>query len=149
MMTSLLVATLLSFVLSFLIDLAADAWLVSSVPLVGSFARLSLSKNPGIAFGIRIPSPWQEIIIVGALACVCILAMQSHLTRLSSVAYGMIIGGAIANLIDRFMDGTVTDFIAIGSFPVFNVADSCITIGVCLLLLDGWINRKNPAKTSY
>ena len=147
MMTLLFVA-LTSCALSLAIDFAAGAWLTSSVPLIGSFARLSLSKNAGIAFSIKIPSPWQEIVILGALAAVFMLAMKSALTRFSSVGYGMIFGGAVANLIDRLPDGTVTDFIAVGTFPVFNVADSCITVGVALLLLDGWIHHKKTATGS-
>ncbi len=144
-MMILISVALTSCALSLAIDFAASAWLTSSVPILGSFVRFSLSKNAGIAFGIHIPSPWQEIVILGALAAVFMLAITSKLTRLSSVAYGIIFGGAIANLIDRFLDGTVTDFIAVGTFPVFNVADSCITIGVALLLVDGWISRKKTA----
>jgi signal peptidase II len=50
--------------------------------------------------------------------------------------------GALGNLIDRLYQGYVTDFISVGKFPVFNVADSCITMGVVVLLLGMWIEEK-------
>ena len=55
------------------------------------------------------------------------------------IALAMQMGGALGNLIDRIRFGPVTDFIAVGSFPVFNVADASITVGVGILLLFLWI----------
>jgi signal peptidase II len=54
------------------------------------------------------------------------------------LALSMQLGGAIGNLIDRLLHGRVTDFISIGSFPVFNVADSSITVGCVVLVLGVW-----------
>lgn len=54
------------------------------------------------------------------------------------VAISMQLGGALGNLIDRILFGPVTDFISVGRFPVFNIADSSITVGVGLLLLALW-----------
>lgn len=105
------------------------------VRVIGDWFVLRHAENPGIAFGIRIPSPWQEILILAALVAVGSIAIRST-TALSRVAYGLILGGALANVVDRFDDGFVTDYIAVGSFPVFNVPDSCITIGVALLLAE-------------
>ena len=51
------------------------------------------------------------------------------------VCLAIMLGGAIGNLIDRFTLGYVLDFIAVGRFPVFNIADSCVTVGVGLLIL--------------
>jgi len=61
------------------------------------------------------------------------------------LAMGLQLGGALGNLIDRLLyQGQVTDFISIGTFPVFNVADSSITVGVGVLLLGAWVmERKN------
>ena len=63
---------------------------------------------------------------------------------------GLMLGGAIGNLIDRFTQGYVTDFISVGSFPVFNVADSCVTVGVGLLVLATILeeNKQRKAKES-
>ena len=52
-----------------------------------------------------------------------------------ALGFGLIIGGALGNIVDRFDDGHVTDFIQIGWWPLFNIADSCISIGVIILLL--------------
>jgi len=54
----------------------------------------------------------------------------------------MQLGGAMGNLIDRLIYGTVTDFISVGSFPVFNVADACISIGVAILVATMWIEER-------
>jgi signal peptidase II len=57
------------------------------------------------------------------------------------------LGGALGNLIDRIVFGPVTDFISVLGFPVFNIADSCITIGVGLLILGFWLSEKHEAQT--
>lgn len=122
------------------------AWAAESltgpVLLIGRFVRLSLTHNPHIAFSIAIPSPLEEIVIAAALIGICFMAYQARRVRLSVIGFGLIIGGALANIVDRLRDGAVTDFIAVGTFPVFNIADSCITVGAVLLLLEAWKTRK-------
>lgn len=88
------------------------------------------------------PPVLQTVLIVSALVAIVTMAARSKSDRLGSVAFGLVIGGAIANIIDRLGDGFVTDYIAVGTFPVFNAADACISIGVGLLLLDAWMKRK-------
>ena len=136
-----LVTAVSAAVISLLASLAAGH-LFGEIPIAGSFIRLTLSKNPGIAFGILLPSPWQEILILTAFVMICVVATCSTLTTTSSIGFGLVIGGALANLADRFADGVVPDFIAIGTFPVFNVADACISVGAGLLLLEWWSERK-------
>ena len=116
------------------------------VILIPAFLKLQLSHNAGIAFSIAIPSPWEEILILSALTTVCIFAYRSKPDHLKSVAFGLIIGGAIANLLDRLPDGFVTDYVAVGTFPIFNAADACITVGAALLMLEAWLKR--PGKSS-
>jgi signal peptidase II len=58
------------------------------------------------------------------------------------LAMGLQLGGAAGNLIDRLQTGRVTDFISIGSFPVFNIADSAISVGVVVLLLGVWLRER-------
>lgn len=130
--------TALAFIASFTAKLLADTYLIERVAVIGSFAGLQYSHNPGIAFGLRFPDSIQELLIVVALIFVCILAWRSGKTRVSHIAYGLIVGGALGNVIDRFGDGFVTDFFQVGSFPIFNVADSCITIGVVFLLAESF-----------
>jgi signal peptidase II len=58
----------------------------------------------------------------------------------------MQLGGAIGNLIDRLRIGHVTDFISVGTFPVFNVADASITVGCAVLLVGVWLNERAQKK---
>lgn len=136
----LFVVAIAAFILSLLGKWMADHLL--SVPLLFSEFGLELSHNPGVAFGVRLPGIFQEIVIFAALIFVVWLASRPvHKSPLERCGFGLIIGGACANLVDRLFDGLVTDFIRIGSFPVFNVADSCITVGVLLLIL-AWSRRR-------
>jgi signal peptidase II len=64
------------------------------------------------------------------------------------LAMGLQLAGAAGNLIDRLIMGKVTDFISVGSFPVFNVADSSITVGVIVLLLGVWIKEQQDRKAA-
>jgi signal peptidase II len=115
----------------------AEAFL-TRVPLLGTFAGLQLSHNPGVAFGMHFPSPVQELLIGSALVAVTLLAYRERKHALAQIAFGLIIGGAVGNILDRIPDGLVTDYFQVGTFPIFNVADSAITIGAALLLLDGF-----------
>lgn len=124
---------------------AADAFLRVRVPIVGTFLGLQPSQNPGIAFGIRLPPAMQTGLIAVAILLVCWMALTARRSTLASLAYGGIIGGALANVLDRLRDGTVTDFFQVGSFPIFNVADSCISVGVALLLCDALLRRRAPS----
>lgn len=124
--------------------IAADIWLSQRISLFGEFAGLQYSLNPGIAFGIRLPVGVQEVLIGMALLAVGYLAYQSRKPglHLQQMAYGMILGGGVANIIDRLPDGFVTDYFQIGSFPIFNVADSFVTVGVGLLLVEALFSKR-------
>jgi signal peptidase II len=64
---------------------------------------------------------------------------QDWLIRLALM---MELGGAIGNLVDRIQYGHVVDFVSVGRFPVFNIADACITVGVVVLLIGVWVQEK-------
>jgi len=108
------------------------------------YARILHWYNKGVAFGM-----FQEggiifillpiIIVVGIIVYFPRIPNQEWTLRL---ALSMQLGGAIGNLIDRITIGHVTDFISIGSFPVFNVADSAITVGTIVLVLGVWLQEK-------
>lgn len=118
-------------------------WLVTErIAVLGSFVGLQKSYNAGIAFGIRLPAYLQELLIGSALVGITYMALRTAHTRLSAIGFGLIIGGGAANIIDRIPDGLVTDVLQVGSFPIFNLADSCITVGVGLLLLEGVMMRR-------
>ncbi len=117
--------------------------------------QLTMVWNPGVSFGLlRADSPLGRWLLVAfALAIVIALALWARrMTRpLLAVAVGFMLGGALGNnLIDRVRFGAVADFLDFHGlyFPwVFNVADSAITIGVALLLLDSFLHSRNPAAT--
>jgi signal peptidase II len=111
------------------------------VPLFGDAIGWQLVFNPGAAFGLPVPAP--AFLAVSILVVVIVLRSLPHTTSLLQVsAYGLLLAGAFGNLIDRvvyaedgFLSGEVVDFVAWGSFPRFNVADACITVGFVLLVL--------------
>ncbi len=64
------------------------------------------------------------------------------------IPYGLIIGGALSNMYDRIFLGYVVDYLDFKIWPVFNLSDSCITIGVALLLIDSFRSRRRVSKSS-
>ena len=124
----------IALALSLIAKFFVDRYLHVRVDLVGSFVALNPAHNSGVAFGVKFPPVFQELLILCALGFVCVLAWRTKRTQISSIGYGLIVGGAFGNVLDRLRDGIVTDFIQVGTFPIFNIADSCITIGVVFLL---------------
>jgi signal peptidase II len=118
-----------------------------SIPLVPGFFDLTFVLNPGAAFSLfatlpeRIRTPFFIVVSVAAIVLIAVYRAR-HLRghRLASVSLGLILGGAVGNLIDRVRYGAVVDFLDVYvhryHWPVFNVADSAISVGVALLLLD-------------
>ena len=129
------IVSLIAFLLSLTANLAADAFLTDRIPVIGSFAGLALTHNSGVAFGVTFPPVVQVLLIACALVLVVRLALSSR-GLLHHIAFGLIIGGALANIADRLPDGKVTDYMQVGTFPVFNLADSCITVGAVLLIFE-------------
>jgi signal peptidase II len=115
--------------------------------------RFHLSYNTGMAFSRG--QDWGPLIGVVALVIVVVLLLSVKRTasRLSEVTVGLIIGGAIGNIIDRlvrdpgWLRGGVVDFIDFQWFPIFNVADMAITIGGALLIVTSYLGarRGHPA----
>jgi len=108
------------------------------------YMRVVHWNNTGAAFGM-FPAAGGLIAIISVLVVVAILyyfpqvPSEQWLVRLALVLQ---FGGAIGNLVDRAAYGPVTDFISVGSFPVFNVADSCISVGVALLVAALWVEER-------
>ena len=109
--------------------------------------RLTHVKNRGAAFGIFADSPSQlkigVLIVMSVLALGIVMALlwrQQAGARRSGIGLALILGGAVGNLFDRMMHGSVVDFLDfyLGSFhwPTFNVADTAIVVGAGLLVLD-------------
>lgn len=135
-------ALLFSFFLDGLLFDQLSKWLASShltapLEIIPGLFRLQLEQNTGIAFSIPLPFPL--LILLNVLffaAIVWFLLRHLDLNRwLSVVALALLSAGAVGNLIDRLRLGHVIDFLAVGSFPVFNLADAYITVSVFLILL--------------
>jgi signal peptidase II len=116
---------------------------------VSSFLDLVLTCNPGVSFGLFNRTGFNSLIFsIVALAIVIVLAVWLGRVRATflAVAIGLIIGGAIGNLIDRLRFGAVIDFLdfhlASWHWPAFNLADSAICLGVAAMLLDGMLSRR-------
>jgi signal peptidase II len=112
------------------------------------YARIVYWHNTGVAFGL-----FQNAgLIVGILSALVALAIVIYFPRVPTsdwtlrVAMGLQLAGAVGNLIDRVTIGYVTDFISVGTFPVFNVADSSITIGTTVLILGVWLQERQEKR---
>ena len=113
--------------------------------------NLVLVRNEGVSFGmLGGVMPWWALIVV-SLAIVAVLAtwLWRAQSRVLSVALGLVIGGALSNVLDRVRHGAVTDFLdfhfATYHWPAFNLADMAIVAGAALLLLDGLHGQKREA----
>ena len=127
---------------------AGQSWLPDSLLWLSPYARIVHWYNRGAAFGI-----FQEgSMVFTVLAFIVSAAIIYYYPQVSSqdwplrLAMSMQLGGAIGNLIDRLTIGHVTDFISIGTFPVFNIADSSISVGCVVLLLGVWWQERNAKK---
>lgn len=121
---------------------------------VTSFFNIVEVWNRGVSFGLfASESSWTPILLSAlaiAISLVLIVWLKKAETRLLALALGIVIGGAVGNVIDRVIWGHVYDFldfhVAGYHWPAFNVADSAISIGVVLILIDGFIAKK-PAES--
>ena len=106
-----------------------------SIPILKHVFHLTYVLNPGAAFGI-LPNQRVFFIIAGVLVLMLAMVIYSKIKRTDTMMrFGMIsmISGAAANLIDRFQNGLVVDFLDFRIWPVFNIADMAIVIGTCFM----------------
>ena len=159
------------FVLSLLIVLA-DRWskiaiehsLTSfdSISVVPGWLRIIHTENPGAAFGILADgNRWlRGGILIGVSIVVLVFVVSALWERKTTfasptarIALALILGGAAGNLYDRIAFGRVTDFIEVyhggWSFPAFNMADSAITVGAVVLVLEMSYPRRKPASLAH
>jgi signal peptidase II len=114
------------------------------------FFNLVLAYNKGAAFSFLAGAPgWQTPLFVGvallAIVVVSVLLVRSPGRRLLCIGLALILGGALGNVLDRLRLGHVVDFLDFHAFawhwPAFNVADSAITVGAGLLILESFLQR--------
>lgn len=143
------------------LDQASKWWILEIVDLdrVGQvvltpFLNLTMVWNRGVTFGLLTSELWWKPFLLSAVALAIAALLLSWLARAENarVAWGLglVLGGAVGNVIDRVRFGAVVDFVHLHAWGwhwyVFNVADSAIVCGVGLLLLDALIRPPPPAK---
>ncbi len=149
-------SSLLAILIAFFLDQLTKSLIVNligprPVSLLGSLLRLQVVYNTRGIFGLSFGSnqiyfllPIIGIVVLGYLL------FMSH-NRMESIVVGLIVGGALGNLIDRIRIGAVVDFIDMGigrlRWPTYNLADAFITIGIIILILRGFgPKRVSPAQ---
>jgi signal peptidase II len=128
-----------------------------AIPIIPRFLRITHWTNEGAAFSLFADTASPHVVrwalvaftLVAVLAIFIVLLRLGNLLTLTTVALALILGGAIGNVHDRIVYGSVIDFIEIHilsyHWPDFNVADSAVVTGACLLLLDSILpHRKAP-----
>lgn len=143
-----------------LLDQLSKWWIVERVMdppralEVTGFFNLMLVYNRGISFGLLDSEaallPW----VLSGLAVAIVIGLVVWLRQIEgrwpAVAVGLIVGGAVGNIIDRLRLGAVIDFLDLHwagfHWPAFNLADSAITLGVVLLLVDGLFGRRKSPR---
>lgn len=124
------------------------SWLPESLLWLSPYARIVHWYNTGAAFGMFKDAS----MILTVLAFIVIGAILFYYPQISRddwslrLALSMQLGGAIGNLIDRLTIGHVTDFVSVGNFPVFNVADASISVGAVVLFLGVWLQERAEKK---
>jgi signal peptidase II len=122
---------------------------------VTEFFNLVLVFNKGAAFSLLADAPgWQTPVLVAfavaAALIVSVLLIRSPGRRTFSAGLALILGGAVGNVVDRLRFGHVVDFLDLHAagwhWPAFNVADSAITVGAALLILDGFRHNEKRAR---
>jgi signal peptidase II len=139
--------------LLFAFDRVTKAWVTQTLavgdpqPLLGNVIRLTRVHNPGGAFGLLAERPILFIVVsfviaIAVLVAFLVLRGRRPVLRLALV---FVFVGAVGNLIDRLSVGYVVDFFEIVGFPVFNVADSCITLGAVLIIVYALVGGGHPS----
>jgi signal peptidase II len=138
-------------------DQLTKAWAVAAlsdgpISIIGDTVELHLTRNPGGAFG-RFQG-LTPLLAIGAVVVSIVLVRAVHRERdgWTVAALTLVLGGALGNLTDRFMRspgflrGHVVDFVKVGWWPVFNVADACVTVGAVLLVVRSLFPPPEPAR---
>ncbi len=131
--------------------------LYSSISVIDGFFNIVYVLNPGAAFSILhdMNESYRQLFFVSitiiAIFIILYIFIQEK-SKVSIIGFALILSGAIGNLIDRIYLGKVVDFLdfyySSYHFPAFNIADSCITIGVALIIIDMLFINKKSHKTS-
>jgi signal peptidase II len=124
---------------------AASVPFGTEVPVVGHLVGITNVRNSGAAFGL-VPAGAGLFMVASVVVSIALVAYvaRTPTSLWGGVVLGLILGGTIGNGFDRIVYGFVTDFINVHFWPVFNVADSAISIGVATLIAS-YVVRRPPA----
>lgn len=134
-------------VLGYGLDQGSKAWASAALDpmrprhVVGNLLKLHLTHNPGAAFSIATNATWLLTIIAIVVIGATIFIACRLRSKPWACALGLLIGGALGNLTDRFVRtpgggrGHVVDFLELPHWPIFNVADCCVVSAACLIAL--------------
>jgi signal peptidase II len=123
--------------------------LPDGIPVIPGLFSLTFAQNRGVAFGMEFASPAMLLLMTGiiTLSVLFYVFRSKRSDAIFLVPFALVVGGGIGNMIDRIVIGRVTDFIyfdiyhgtifghSVSLWPIFNVADSAITIGACMLVM--------------
>ena len=115
---------------------------VPTLPIISGIFHLTLVVNSGVAFGLfrgyGLVVTLATVFLLGGIFWTTLRGQTSANRKLLFLAFGLMLGGAAGNLLDRLRYGGVVDFLDFRIWPVFNLADSCITIGAALMAWFLW-----------
>jgi len=123
-------------------------WLPESLEWLSPYARIVHWYNTGAAFGM-FQNASMVFTVLAFIVIAAIIYYYPHVENADwslRLAMSMQLGGAIGNLVDRLTLGRVTDFLSVGTFPVFNVADASISVGAVVLLLGVWLMERKEKR---
>lgn len=125
-----------------------DTW--SPWPWLEPYARIVHWQNTGAAFGMfqNWGNVFMVLAIVVSIAILYYFPQVPRQERVLRLALAIQLGGAVGNLIDRLYQGWVTDFVSLGNFAVFNVADASISVGVVILMIGMWLREQRIVPVS-
>ena len=120
-----------------------------SVSIIAETVELRYATNGGIAFGLLSGSSTIAGVLAGAIIIPLVVVLLLNARRGADWALGagLVLGGAAGNLLDRIGDATVTDFISIGPWPSFNLADAAISVGAVILIACSFRSRNESSET--
>jgi len=115
----------------------AGQYLQNPMEIINGFFQLKYSENTGIAMSVQVPYMLLIILNVILVGVIIYLAIKElDLGKLmSEISVALVLGGGVGNLIDRVLKGFVVDFISIWKYPIFNLADAFLAIGVLLIII--------------
>jgi len=131
----------------FVLDIVTKLLVAKNIPLNRSidfpFFSISHILNTGTAFGVLKNASWFFVVFAVAVSVFLILKYKTFAKNIQPIL-GLILGGAVGNLVDRLLYGAVIDFIDFHFWPAFNVADTAISVAVVLILLrEYWPQKRN------